>query len=188
MEKKVPLVPYAKLGGKSGVSLSRAAFALILKFSEHFNEFVLIVDMIELRADEMVGENEEAVMLEIVNDYKQGIKDLQKKWEKASLMRKWLNEKKSNLSHKFSEQIKKEFEEKKEVERLKQEAEEKELLKEEAKEEEKKPDDEEEIQIDTSSKQPGGEETMDSTDMLKFRRALTMDEQNLIMDMAEVKV
>ncbi len=62
LERKIPMVPYARLGGPNGLSLTRAAFSLILKFSEYFEDFLLMVDMIELRADEMTPEKKDAVM------------------------------------------------------------------------------------------------------------------------------
>jgi len=38
--------------------LTRAAFSLMIKFSEYFEEFVQMVDMIELRSDEMTSSEE----------------------------------------------------------------------------------------------------------------------------------
>mmetsp|Transcript_22140 Transcript_22140/g.16527 ORF Transcript_22140/g.16527 Transcript_22140/m.16527 type:complete len:82 (+) Transcript_22140:225-470(+) len=81
----------------------------------------MIIEDIDMRSEEFTPENEGSVLQDILSLNKGAVKELQRKWEKASMMRKWLNEKKSKLSHKFSEHIKKEFEEKKEVERLKME-------------------------------------------------------------------
>lgn len=39
LERKVPFVPYARLAGTDGMRLSRAAFALMMKFSEYFEDF-----------------------------------------------------------------------------------------------------------------------------------------------------
>jgi len=38
-------------------------------------------------------------------DHKHPLQHILKRWEKASTMRKWLNEKKSKLSNKFTEKI-----------------------------------------------------------------------------------
>jgi hypothetical protein len=39
LEKKVPFVPYARLGGEDGMRISRAAFSVMIKFSEFFEDF-----------------------------------------------------------------------------------------------------------------------------------------------------
>jgi len=39
LERKVPFVPYAKLTGADGMRLSRAAFGVMIKFSEFFEAF-----------------------------------------------------------------------------------------------------------------------------------------------------
>jgi hypothetical protein len=39
LESKRPLVAFAKLGGTDGMRLSRAAFAVMIKFSEFFDDF-----------------------------------------------------------------------------------------------------------------------------------------------------
>jgi hypothetical protein len=33
------MVPYARIGGPDGLKLSRAAFAVMIKFSEYFEDF-----------------------------------------------------------------------------------------------------------------------------------------------------
>jgi hypothetical protein len=53
------------------MKLTRAAFALMIKFSEYFDEFNQIVDMVELRSDEMTSlEETEKIMTEILADFK----------------------------------------------------------------------------------------------------------------------
>jgi predicted metal-dependent enzyme (double-stranded beta helix superfamily) len=53
------------------MKLTRAAFALMIKFSEYFDEFNQIVDMVELRSDEMTSlEETEKIMAEILADFK----------------------------------------------------------------------------------------------------------------------
>ena len=56
LEKKVPFVPYARLGGQDGMRLSRAAFAVMIKFSEFFEDFISLVDEIDLKMDELDGD------------------------------------------------------------------------------------------------------------------------------------
>lgn len=39
LERKVPFVPYARINGADGMRLSRAAFGVMIKFSEFFETF-----------------------------------------------------------------------------------------------------------------------------------------------------
>ena len=46
LQKKIPFVPHARLGGENGLRLNRAAFAVILKFScqtQAFQQFMVEV-------------------------------------------------------------------------------------------------------------------------------------------------
>ena len=48
LERKIPMVPHARLSGEDGMRLSRAAFAVMIKFSEFFEEFNMLVDEVEM--------------------------------------------------------------------------------------------------------------------------------------------
>lgn len=63
LEKKVPFVPYARIGGLDGLRLSRAAFAVIIKFSEFFDDFISLIDEIDLKTDELKGDKEKDIKL-----------------------------------------------------------------------------------------------------------------------------
>jgi len=43
------MVAYARLSGEDGMRLSRAAFAVMIKFSEFFDEFNQLVDEIDMQ-------------------------------------------------------------------------------------------------------------------------------------------
>ncbi len=49
LERKVPFVPYARLSGSDGMRLSRAAFGVMIKFSEFFESFCALVDEVDLQ-------------------------------------------------------------------------------------------------------------------------------------------
>ncbi len=53
LERKVPFVPYARLGGNDGMRLSRAAFSVMIKFSEFFDDFQTMVDEIDMKWEEV---------------------------------------------------------------------------------------------------------------------------------------
>jgi len=109
------MVPYARLGGSDGLRLSRAAFSNMIKFSEYFDDFQTMVDEVDLRAEEFQGEdNADAKMrecLKAVNNYD----NIVKRWETASKMRQWINEKKKNLIEKFQKEVEVEFHKQKSI-------------------------------------------------------------------------
>jgi hypothetical protein len=47
------MVPYARLGGIDGLKLSRSAFAVMIKFSEFFEDFQNMVDEVDMKWDEV---------------------------------------------------------------------------------------------------------------------------------------
>ena len=49
LERKMPLVAFARLSGEDGMRLSRAAFAVMLKFSELFDDFAALVDEVDMQ-------------------------------------------------------------------------------------------------------------------------------------------
>ena len=48
-------MPYARLGGPDGMRLSRAAFALMIKFSEFFDDFVSLIDEIDMKLEDLAS-------------------------------------------------------------------------------------------------------------------------------------
>jgi hypothetical protein len=69
--------PFITLGGPDGMRLSRAAFAVIIKYSDSYEEFEDCMDNMELDKDDT----------SILDDYP----EILKKWEQASRMRSWIN-------------------------------------------------------------------------------------------------
>ena len=56
--KKVPMCPYARLGGNDGTRLTRAAFSAMLKFCDKIDAFIKLAEDIEFtRLDLSSGEN-----------------------------------------------------------------------------------------------------------------------------------
>ena len=53
LERKVPMVPYARLSGLDGMRLSRATFAVLLKFSEFFDDFSSMVDEVDMKWEDV---------------------------------------------------------------------------------------------------------------------------------------
>lgn len=145
LERKVPMVPYARLSGEDGLRLSRASFAVMIKFSEYFEEFVHLVNEIEMNWVDLDGDADREVkikdMLKAAPHYEQ----ISKRWESASKMRQWISEKKKNLIEKIKKEVEVEYKKKKDEDKKKKDEEEqKEKERKEKEEEERKKKEEEE--------------------------------------------
>lgn len=81
------MVPYARLGGPDGLKLTRATFAVMIKFSEFFEDFQHMVDDVDMKWDEVKDAEDKDVKmkehLKTLNHYEQ----ITKRWESASKMR-----------------------------------------------------------------------------------------------------
>jgi myosin heavy subunit len=56
-------VPYARLSGTDGMRLSRAAFAVMIKFSEFFSDFKIMIDEIEMMTEVFKDEEDSDLKL-----------------------------------------------------------------------------------------------------------------------------
>jgi hypothetical protein len=50
MKDRDAMVPFARLGGADGLRLSRAAFAVMIKFSDLLDDFTALVDAVAMQA------------------------------------------------------------------------------------------------------------------------------------------
>jgi hypothetical protein len=107
-EKRTPAVPVARLGGQSGLRMSRAAFAVMIKFSDLLEDFKNLVDEVTMQA-EMVeeGADKEAAIIDFIRGQKGTNQSdmVISKWESAARMRQWINEKKLRLIQRFDKQV-----------------------------------------------------------------------------------
>ena len=82
------MVTHARIGGSEGMRLSRAAFAVIIKFSEYWNDISIIIDEINLfNTGPSIGDKE---LIERLKNLK-NFDHISKRWEIASKMRIWIN-------------------------------------------------------------------------------------------------
>lgn len=121
LERKVPMVTHARISGIDGMRLSRAAFAVMIKFSEFFDEFVSLVDEIEIHWDELEGDSEREIKVKEIIKQAPHYEQIAKRWESASKMRIWISEKKKNLMEKITKEVEAEYTKKKEEEKKKKE-------------------------------------------------------------------
>lgn len=63
LERKIPFVPYARLTGADGMRLSRAAFGVMIKFSEFFDAFHILVDEVDMQWIELEGDEDRDIKI-----------------------------------------------------------------------------------------------------------------------------
>jgi hypothetical protein len=157
----------ASLGAARGMTLSRAAFAIMIKFSDLTDDFLRMVDDLAMEAECLGDEpGKEKSLIESLEKLK-GAGVIIKRWQSAARMRAWIGEKKLTLCERYEKQVEEELRKKKAdaEEEKKKEDEKKDEKPEEEKKEEKKDDakktddkkvekasEEENKQIDSSTK------------------------------------
>jgi hypothetical protein len=100
----------ARAGGANGLRMTRSAFALLIKFSDMLEEFVQLIDHVEVYKD-MMGPEESKNMNSIIKQLKEEMPQfpqIMKKWDQASSMRKFIQDYKSQLIEKFESEVEKE--------------------------------------------------------------------------------
>jgi len=114
LETRQPFVPYARLAGADGMRLSRAAFAVMIKFSEFFSDFSGMVDEVDFQWSQLEGDDERDFKIKQTIKAMPNYDMILKRWDSASKMRQWVNEKKKNLSDKVKKDVEAEYKKKKE--------------------------------------------------------------------------
>jgi len=92
--KKVPMCVYARLGGNEGMNLSRAAFAVILKFSESVASFNAVKDLVIGCS----GQAARDIVAKLKAEQAAEFEAVLKRWETASQIRKWTQQVKLETS------------------------------------------------------------------------------------------
>lgn len=121
LERKVPIVPYARLSGEDGMRLSRAAFAVMIKFSEYFEDFSNLIDEVDISWSDLEADEERELKIKEVIKAALHYEQIIKRWESASKMRQWISEKKKNLIEKVKKEVEVEYSKKKEEDKKKRE-------------------------------------------------------------------
>jgi len=57
------MVAYARLSGEDGMRLSRAAFSVMLKFSEFFDDFNNLIDEVDINWTDLEGDEEREIKI-----------------------------------------------------------------------------------------------------------------------------
>lgn len=85
--------------------MSRAAFALLIKFGDMLEDFVSLVDQVQF-FNEIEGTQTTDLnsLIKILKELPQ-FSSIRNKWEQASKMRKWINEMKSKLGGKYETEV-----------------------------------------------------------------------------------
>jgi len=118
LERKIPMVPYARLSGADGMRLSRAAFAVMLKFSDSLSDTAThCTDEIDMMSMDLENDPEKDLKIKEALKTVPNFDALMKRWESASKMRIWISDKKKNLSEKLKKEVETEYKKKKEEEK-----------------------------------------------------------------------
>ena len=115
------MVPYARLSGEDGMRLSRASFAVMIKFSEFFEEFNMLVDEVLMMWEDLEEDPERELKIKDMIKQAPHYEQIAKRWESASKMRQWISEKKKNLIEKVKIEVEAEYTKKKAEDKKKQE-------------------------------------------------------------------
>ncbi len=92
---------YARLGGTEGLRLTRAAFAVMIKYSQLGGRLENMINEIDILESQFEGDLSVTEKLKEIRDTLKDdndFKELMKQWNHASRMRIWISEKKLNLS------------------------------------------------------------------------------------------
>jgi hypothetical protein len=119
LERKRPFVAHARLAGLDGMRLSRAAFGVMIKFSEFFDAFTDVIDEVDMQYTMLEGDEDRNLKIKETIEAMPHYDNIFKRWESASNMRKWINEKKSNLTEKIKKEVEADYKKKKEEEKAK---------------------------------------------------------------------
>jgi hypothetical protein len=92
LETKIPMVPHARMGGQDGLRMSRAAFAVMIKFSDLLDDFHSIVDAVSMESN-VSGDSDLKPLIAAIKDIEHH-KIILQRWDSASLMRQWISSKK----------------------------------------------------------------------------------------------
>jgi hypothetical protein len=108
------MVVYARLGKEDGAKLTRAAFAVILKFSDTLDDFIELEDQVTSKLNAMgkqeLGKDE--ALIKFIKDEPK-YEAIINRFQTASRMRQWINEKKLSISEKLEKDIRAELRQKK---------------------------------------------------------------------------
>ena len=78
--------------------MTRAAFGVMIKFSDLTDTLQTLVDEIDLLWSDLESDLERDLKIKEALNAVPGFENLLKRWESASKMRIWINEKKLNLA------------------------------------------------------------------------------------------
>ena len=106
------------------MKITRAAFGVMIKFSDLFDVFQQVVDETDLMWEDFKDDADRDTKLREHLKTLPHFEQVAKRWESASKMRQWAQEKKKNLAERIKKEVEAEFTKKKEEEQKKKEEEE----------------------------------------------------------------
>lgn len=108
--------PFARGGGPGGLTMTRAAFSLLIKFSDMLEDFVSVVDQVQFFKEiEAAKAKDVAAIIAFLKELPQ-FPAILGKFEQASKMRGWINERKGRLRRDCAKEVEDELLQKKKKE------------------------------------------------------------------------
>jgi hypothetical protein len=103
----------SRIGGAMGLKLNRAAFAIMIKFSDLSEDLFKIVDELQMLAElEEDGPQKDQVLIKALKEIKNANLIIER-WQSAARMRQWLQQKRKNLAEKIEKRLEKKLRKKK---------------------------------------------------------------------------
>jgi hypothetical protein len=109
LTRKIPFCAFANLGGADGMRLTRAAFGVMIRFSELYDSFLQLADTVDMEWSMLEGDEDREIKMKELIKAAPHYDSILKRWESAAKMRLWINEKKSNLAQKIQKEVEADF-------------------------------------------------------------------------------
>lgn len=107
------MVPHATLGGPDGMRISRATFAVMIKFSDMMDDLQSFIDEVDMILSTITDQTQLETSAKEQLKLHPGWDHFFKRWESASKMRQWIIEKKKNLIERIKKEVETEYTKKK---------------------------------------------------------------------------
>jgi hypothetical protein len=102
-------VPQARVNGAAGMRLSRAAFGVMIKFSDFTDSIQNLVDEIDLLWEDLSEDPERDLKIREALKTVPNFDSILKRWESASKMRTWISDKKKNLVNRITREVESDY-------------------------------------------------------------------------------
>ena len=111
IQTRSPPIQFARLGGVNGLKLTRSSFAVMIKFSDILEDFIALQEEVAIQANMEPDDKKDKNLIAFIKTNPQA-EIIMRRFESASRMRQWINEKKQAMSNELELVVKKEIRDK----------------------------------------------------------------------------